>query len=174
MNLSDIQSIAAAENVLLAIDAGKLVLDGPDGAVDELIPMVRRWKPELLMLLSGESITDVGQCDHCNADLIGLPVSHDGFVNRVCGACGEWAICLPPDWTLDDLAEHITERSAIMEHDGQLSRDDADRKAFEVVRAQLEEQKSIFDDADRNRVGLQKVVASPARLTTEAITTEKE
>ena len=149
MSIADIQSIALATDVQLSVDAGKLVIDGPDDVVDELIPMVKRWKPELIKVLTGGTVADVGQCDHCSADLIGLPVSFDGYVNRVCGACGAWAICLPPNWTPDDLGEYIDERAAILEHKGGLLRDDADREAIESVRAEFEKQKSIFDDADR-------------------------
>ncbi len=148
MTLSDIQTIASASSVSMLVEAGKLILDGPDDAVDELLPLVKQWKPELIQLLSGETVANVGQCEQCDADLIGLLVS-GGYVNRVCGACGRWAICLPPDWTPEDVAEHIAERAAIMEHDGGLRRDDADREAIEAVRAQFEEQKSIFGAADR-------------------------
>lgn len=149
MTLSDIQSIAESHGVSMVLNAGKIAIDGPNDAVDDLIPLVKQWKPELIKLLSDETIGNVGHCDHCGADLIGLPVSFDGYVNRVCGDCGRWAVCLPPEWTPDDLAEHIAERSAIMEHDGLLSREDADREAVKAVRAQLEEQKSIFDAAER-------------------------
>lgn len=149
MTLSDIQTIAEANHVSLLVESGKMVLDGPNDAVNELIPLVKKWKPELIQMLAGETIGDVGHCDHCNADIIGLPVSFDGFVNRVCGACGRWATCLPPNWSSDDLAEYIDERAAIMEHSGGLPRDEADRKAIEAVRNELEKQKSIFDAADR-------------------------
>ena len=95
MTLSDIQTIAKASNVMIAGDARKITIDGPDSAVDELIPLVRRWKPELIQLLKGETISDVGSCDHCNADLIGL-VTFDGYTNRTCPACGKWFRCLEP------------------------------------------------------------------------------
>ena len=145
MTLLDIQNIAETNHLSMFMESGKIILDGPDNAVNELIPLVKKWKPELIQVLAGEAIGQVGQCDHCSADLIGLPVSFDGFVNRVCGACGQWATLLPPGWSHDDLTEHIGERAAIMEHHGKLSREDADREAVEVVRLQLEEQQSIFD-----------------------------
>ena len=128
---------------------GGLSVKGPKSVMKELLPTIRRLKPELMQIVAGDSIADVGQCDHCNAGLIGLPVSFDGYVNRVCGACGRWAICLPPWWTVADLDEHITERAAIMEYGGKLSRDDADRESIQAVRVQLKEQKSIFESAER-------------------------
>ena len=149
MTLADIQSIVKSTGVSLIANTGKITLDGPGDTVDELMPLVQKWKQELIQLLDGDPIANVGQCDHCSADLIGLPVSFDGFVNRVCGACGRWATCLPPNWSPDDLAEYIDERAAIMEHSAGLSRDDADCKASEAVRTELEKQKSIFDVADR-------------------------
>ena len=54
-----------------------------------------------------------------------------------------------PDWIDSDLLELFEERAAIMEHDGGLGRNDADREALEAVRAEFEKQKSIFDVADR-------------------------
>ena len=129
MTLADIKSIAAASNVSLVLDSGMIHLDGPDNAVDKLIPMVKKWKPELQKVLAGETMAGVGTCGHCNADLIGLPVALDGYINRVCGDCGRWATCLPPSWTPSDLVELC---------------EDADREAVEAIRIQIEEQKSIF------------------------------
>ena len=129
MTLADIQSIVESSGVSLTANAGKIAIDGPNDAVDELIPLVQKWKLELIQLLGGDIIADVGQCDHCNADLIGLPVSFDGYTNRVCGDCGRWSTCLPPSWTPGDLVELC---------------EDADREAVEATRVQIKEQKSIF------------------------------
>jgi len=149
MTLNFIQSTASAAGVTIMLEDGAIFLDGPVDAVDELAPLVKQYKPELIKVLNGETIADVGHCDRCNADLIGLPVDFDGYVNRVCGACGRWAVCMPPDWTPDDVTECIAERSAIMQHDGQLSKEDADTEAREAITAQFEEQKSIFESAER-------------------------
>ena len=129
-------------------ETGKLAFKGRAETVKQWKPALRQWKLELLKVAVGETITNVGHCDHCGANLIGLPVSFDGYVNRVCGDCGRWAVCLPPEWTPDDLAEHIAERSAIMEHEGQLSREEADSEAVKAVRAQLDEQKALFESME--------------------------
>ncbi len=143
-----INNIFESRLVLTAVD-GRLEVQGPKLLLDELRPIIRQWKHELLTIVTGKSVRHVGQCRSCGDNLIGLPVNHDGYLNRVCGACGRWAICLPPRWSPDDLAEHIGERAAIMKYDGGLTCDDAGREAVESVRAEFEKQKSIFDDADR-------------------------
>ena len=137
MTLSDIQTIAQMNRVSITVESGKIVLDGPDDAINELIPLVKSWKPELIQLLGGDSITNVGQCEHCIADLIGLPVSFDGYVNRVCGACGHWAVCLPSDWS----PEHIRDGETMIVCPGG------------TYRGKFEQQKSIFDVADRRQSG---------------------
>ena len=80
---------------------GKLLFNGKAQTVTHLKHAMKQWKPELISILRGESVSDVGKCDQCGTDLIGLPVSHDGYTNRVCGACGTWHSCLPPQEPVD-------------------------------------------------------------------------
>ena len=149
MTIADIQSFAASHSVSLTVELGRIVIDGPDDAVDALIPLVREWKPELVHVLSGDAVADVGQCANCKAGLLGLPTSLADFTNRVCPACGTWHPCLPPGQTHEDIDELIEERCGIMEHNGRMSREVANREGFESVRQHLEEQKSIFDATQR-------------------------
>ena len=144
-----INAILNSDIELAVSDAGKLSFKGPPEQVEQLMPALKLWKVELLKLLLGETVSDVGNCVLCDVPLIGIPVSFDGYTNRVCPDCGKWHHCLPPGWTLEDLSELIGERRAIMEHDGKLTRLDAISAGSEAVRVQLEEQKTIFESAER-------------------------
>jgi hypothetical protein len=83
-------------DVILAVVDGRLSVKGPESLVADLAPIIKQWKPELLKIAAGDSVGDVGTCDRCAADLIGLPVAFDGFTNRICPDCGKWHRCLPP------------------------------------------------------------------------------
>lgn len=126
-------------------ESGNLSFRGDQSLVTKFMPKMRQWKPELIRYVRGDFIKDVGNCNFCDSPLIGLPVSFDGYVNRVCGDCGRWAVCLPPNWSPDDLRE----RTAITTHSEGQSRKDAGVEAAELVRAGLGKQMSIFDAADR-------------------------
>lgn len=78
-----------------SIEDGRLSAEGPASLRKAFRDSIRRNKPELLKILAGETIHDVGSCDHCAAELLGLPV-HGGYINRVCPDCGQWFRCLPP------------------------------------------------------------------------------
>lgn len=80
---------------LSVTDAGKLRFKGDAETVNRWKPALRQWKLELIKILTGDTVGDVGQCDDCSAGLIGLPVS-GGYVNRVCPACGTWHRCIEP------------------------------------------------------------------------------
>jgi|TARA_B110000495_G_C22545127_1_gene330274 hypothetical protein len=80
----------------LSIVDGGLAIRGPQTELAEILPMIKRWKPELIKILEGETVDDVGVCDQCGADLLGLLVKFDSYVNRVCPQCGQWFQCLPP------------------------------------------------------------------------------
>lgn len=82
-----------------SIADGRLSVKGPAALVQEFSAGIKQWKPELLKITAGETVDDVGVCDYCSADLIGLPVQFDGYVNRVCPSCGQWHRCLPPPAT---------------------------------------------------------------------------
>ena len=128
-----------------AIVDDRLSVRGSAELVEEFRQMIANWKPELMKIAGGEVVADVGYCDGCNSDLIGLP-TFDQFINRVCPLCGKWFRCLEPvklvspmehqlslnvaseydDWTDAELIELWQERSAIMEHDRGLSAQNAD------------------------------------------------
>jgi len=74
---------------------GKLIVRGDPELIKRMTPAIKRWKPELLKVMAGETVGNVGRCDQCNADLLGL-ITFDGYVNRVCPVCGCWKICLQP------------------------------------------------------------------------------
>ena len=133
--------------LVLSIVNSRLSVKGPNSELAELVPILEQWKPELLKIAAGETIADVGDCEHCNAELLGLLV-HGDYTNRVCPECGRWTICLPPDWTPEDVQELVNERQAIMEYDGGLLRADAEREGEQAVRLQIEEQKTILESAD--------------------------
>ena len=84
-----------ASDVRLSVRDGKLSIKGSPDVVKSLAPTIKRWKPELLKVLAGETICDVGDCDQCEAELLGLLV-HGGYTNRVCPECDKWFRCLPP------------------------------------------------------------------------------
>ena len=112
------------------VDDG-LSVRGSVALVAEFRELIRHWKPELINVLNGETITDVGQCDY-GSSLLGLP-TRDGYINRVCPDCGSWFRCLDPyhDWTDSELIELLDERIAIIQHEGQLDRDEPERLACE-------------------------------------------
>jgi len=147
MSLNALLSLTGSLGLTIDCDGGDIFLEGAESAIQQVAPMVKRHKHELLQVLQGDIVTDVGVCA-CGSNLTGLP-SDGGFTDRLCLDCGTWATCLPPDWTPDDVSKHIAERSAIMEHDGGLPREMADSEAVLAVRSEFSEQKSIFDDADR-------------------------
>jgi hypothetical protein len=80
----------------LQVDGGRLLYRIPEETAEKYLDEIRRWKPELIRMLNGDYCGDVGQCEQCGADLIGLPVAFDGYVNRVCGHCGTWHRCIAP------------------------------------------------------------------------------
>lgn len=82
----------------LAVVEGRLSVKGPAKLLNAFRDATRRNKPELLKVLAGQSVDDVGQCDACGADLLGLQV-RGGYVNRVCPECGEWFRCLNAEGT---------------------------------------------------------------------------
>ena len=137
-------------DLVLAVVDGRLSVKGPKSLLSELAPIIKHWKPELLRIAGGDTIGDVGQCDQCAADLIGLPVAFDRFINRVCPACGKWHRCLPPDWTKD--AEKADTLNDAVEHQ------------------QLQERIELRWQASERTI---KMAASLAGLTTESITTSK-
>ncbi len=108
---------------------GRLIVKGPKSVVDELKPTIQRLKLELLKIVAGEVVSNVGSCDDCTTDLIGFPV-FDGYTNRVCPNCGKWHSGLPPKKL----------RAAVREHA------DIDCDAFTH---QLEEQKAISQTTER-------------------------
>ena len=144
-----IHSIINSGIELSISESGDLSYKGDESLVSGFMQKMRQWKPELIRYLRGDFITNVGNCEFCDSPLIGLPVSFDGYVNRVCGDCGRWAICLRPDWSPDDLRQRTKKRDATKAGSGGLLCEDADLELAGVVRAKTEIQKSIFDDADR-------------------------
>ena len=82
-------------DLILSVKDGRLKVKGSESQVAELLPTIKQWKPELLKIAIGQTVNDVGGCDRCGADLLGL-ITFDGYVNRVCPACGCWKICFPP------------------------------------------------------------------------------
>ena len=105
MNLNLILSTAESAGISLSIDGATIVIEGAADQANELATMIKKWKPELIKVLNGETIDNVGQCD-CGSALLGLP-TFDGSVNRVCPDCGRWFRCLDPyyDWTDSELIE---------------------------------------------------------------------
>lgn len=56
--------------------------------------LIADWKPELIKIIAGEIVDDVGGCDQCGGELLGLR-TFDHYVNRVCPDCGKWFRCIP-------------------------------------------------------------------------------
>lgn len=131
MTINQVFESATRLQVGLTLENENLVLDGPVAAVDQLLLLARPHKPELIKILNGETIIDVGQCD-CGSSLLGLP-TRDGYVNRVCPDCGQWFRCLDPyhDWTDQELTELLGERIAIIQHNGQTNQDEAEKIAHQ-------------------------------------------
>lgn len=75
------------------------------------------------------------------------------------------------DWTDGDLLELFGERAAIMEYSGGLSRQAAERAALDWMKSEIGESRYKVWCRKPNNVQFEKVVASPARLTT-VITTK--
>lgn len=78
-----------------AVVDDRLSVFGPRALVAEFRLLIRNWKPEITKVVAGETVADVGTCQHCNGTLIGLR-TFDHYVNRVCGDCGTWYRCFPP------------------------------------------------------------------------------
>jgi len=92
----------------LSIDDGKLKVKGKASLVSELSSTIKRWKPELIKTLEGKTVKSVGDCDRCDAELLGLLV-HGDYINRVCPECGKWFRCLEPN-------KHQRESNCAEEH----------------------------------------------------------
>ena len=90
-----LDEILSAE-IELKVDGDQLRYRMTEETNEKYLDEIRLWKQELIRMLNGDYCGDVGQCEQCGADLIGLPVAFDGFTNRVCGHCGEWHRCLKP------------------------------------------------------------------------------
>ena len=131
MSLNLIQALADSVGITLSTEADRIVIDGPADRVDELVPMIRHWKPELIRILQGRTVGSVGTCD-CGSSLLGLP-TRDGFVNRVCGDCGRWFRCRDPfhDWTDLELIELLNERISIIQQDGRIDPAEAENMAVQ-------------------------------------------
>ena len=127
--LNRILRFANLAQIVMSVESGVLFLEGESDQVQELVVMVKQWKPELIKILNGETITDVGQCD-CGSSLLGLPTK-DGYINRVCPDCGQWFRCLDPyhDWSDSELIELLDERVAIIQHEGQTDQAEAEKMA---------------------------------------------
>jgi hypothetical protein len=90
-----LDEILSAE-IKLKVEGGQLLYGMAEATAEKYLDEIKRWKPELIRVLNGDYCGGVGQCEQCGADLVGLPVAFDGFVNRVCGHCGTWHSCLNP------------------------------------------------------------------------------
>ena len=143
MTLNMIQSMADSNGITLDVDGDCIVLEGPAEQVDELATTIRQWKPELIKVLQGQTVGNVGTCD-CGSALLGLP-TFDGFVNRVCPDCGRWHRCqVDPyhGWTDADLSELLNERTAIIQHDGQIDPADAEKMAVHWLESEIGEKRT--------------------------------
>ena len=85
---------------------GKLVVVGDIDLINVMTPAIKRWKPELIRIVEGNTVCDVGCCDHCGTDLLGMVV-HGGYINRVCVTCGNWFQCLTPTGSMQELLRPI-------------------------------------------------------------------
>ena len=79
--------------LLFEIDDNRLLFTGPAETVARYQSAIKAWKPEIIRIVKGDVCGDVGACDRCGRDLLGLPVV-DGFTNRVCQHCGKWHRCV--------------------------------------------------------------------------------
>ena len=77
----------------MSVVDSRLSVRGSTELVGEFRAAIQTWKPEIVKILSGESVGDVGDCDHCHGSLIGLR-TFDYYINRVCPDCGKWFRCL--------------------------------------------------------------------------------
>lgn len=144
MTLNMIQSMAESPGITLDLDGDYIVLEGPESLVDELSEMIRQWKPELIKVLQGQIVSNVGTCN-CGSALLGLP-TFDGFVNRVCPDCGRWHRCqVDPyhGWTDADLLELLDERIAIIQHDGQTDPTQAEKTAVQWLESEIGEKRFL-------------------------------
>ena len=91
-----LNEIFSAE-IELKVDGDQLAYGMTEETAEKYLDEIRRWKLELIRILNGDYCGDVGRCEQCSADLIGLPVAFDGFTNRVCGHCGKWHRCIKPN-----------------------------------------------------------------------------
>lgn len=80
------------EHVSLSTVEGRLDIEGHELTIRLFLPSIKQWKPELVMLLKGETVDGVGKCD-CGSWLTGFP-TFDGYVNRCCISCGAWHRCI--------------------------------------------------------------------------------
>jgi hypothetical protein len=128
MNLAAIIREATAGGVNLALtSAGTLKATGEAEAVNRWLPTIRQHKPGILAALrAAANKSNPRDCHECT------------HVTRR-GGCGEPVLAglSPVEGVIRygnaDLCEAFEERAAIMEYDGGLSRDEAERLAAESM-----------------------------------------
>ena len=96
---------ASDTGVILSHAEDGLIVDGPERAVDSIVGQIKPFKFEIIKMLNGETIDQVGSCDDCEAELTGFPTT-DGFVNRTCLECGKWFRCLELGQSLSEFDEY--------------------------------------------------------------------
>lgn len=114
-----------------AIVDDRLSVRGSAELVIEFRQLITDLKPELVKIMAGEVVEDVGSCDGCNGELIGVP-TFDQFINRVCLLCGKWFRCLEPV-EIVSAPEHQRSFNAACEYDDGLRGKDA----YEVIKAEV-------------------------------------
>ena len=93
MNLNQIFETVAIIGGEILIDCGRVKLKATAPENLNLIQAIAFHDQELLAILQGKTVNDVGSCGGCGEALIGLK-TFDGYINRTCGNCGRWFRCL--------------------------------------------------------------------------------
>lgn len=58
--LNKIKELADSVGIKLSVRNRKVILTGRTDQADELVILVRQWKPEMIKVLNGGTVTDVG------------------------------------------------------------------------------------------------------------------
>ena len=90
MSLNALLKLTDSPGSVIECDNGGIFIKG---AVNQVLPMVKRHKSELLRVLQGDIIDDVGRCEGCGDELIGFS-TFDGYIYRTCPECGLWFTCV--------------------------------------------------------------------------------